>query len=113
VCDLGGRWCEETGGPLPVGLNVVHKRVRRQTARAINSICRRSLQWGLDHHDEAIAFAAQFGRGCTPRFVEMFCNDDTLCMPADVENALGQLFARVARLGIAPSVVTYEVIRDE
>ena len=113
VCDLGRRWCDETGGPIPVGLNVVHKRVGRQTARAINSICRRSLQWGLDHRDETLAFAAQFGRGCTPRFVEMFSNDDTLCMPGDVERALRVLFAQIAKLGIAPSLATYEVIRDE
>jgi 1,4-dihydroxy-6-naphthoate synthase len=113
VCDLGRRWCEETGGPLPVGLNVVHKRVGRGTARAINSTCRKSLRWGLDHRDEALAYAATFGRGCTPQFVGMFSNADTLCMPEDVERALGLVFSRFASLGISPSLTDYEVIRDE
>ncbi len=111
VCDLGQCWCDETRLPLPVGLNVVHKRVGRETAHEIASLCRRSLQWGLDHFDEALAFAGQFGRGCTTRHIEMFSNSDTLCMPADAEEALGVMFHRVAKLGLGPSLDHYEVIR--
>jgi 1,4-dihydroxy-6-naphthoate synthase len=114
VCDLGRAWCDQTGVPLPVGLNVVHKRVGRDAAREVASICRRSLEWGLAHEQEAMGFAATFGReGCTARFIEMFSNADTLSMPADAEQALGLLFARVAALDIAPPLVAYEVIRDQ
>ena len=111
VCDLGARWCEETGLPLPVGLNVVHKRVGREMARRIDAACRESLQWALDHMDEALLLASEFGRGCTPQFVSMFSNSDTLRMPPDVERTLPVLFARVAALGVGPRVRDIEVIR--
>jgi len=111
VCCLGKAWCDETGGPLPVGLNVVHKRVGRELAGKIDAICRRSLQWSLDHLDEALAFASQFGKGCSPQFVSMFSNSDTLDMPADVEAALPRLFDRVYQLGLGPKVKNVEVIR--
>jgi 1,4-dihydroxy-6-naphthoate synthase len=111
VCDLGATWCEETGLPLPVGLNVVHKRVGFAMARRIDVACRESLQWGLDHLDEALAYASQFGRGCTREFVSMFSNADTLSMPDDVERALPVLFQRVAQLGLGPGLSDFEVIR--
>jgi 1,4-dihydroxy-6-naphthoate synthase len=111
VCDLGATWCDETGLPLPVGLNVVHKRVGYSLAGQIDAACRDSLQWGLDHLDEALEFASQFGRGCTRQFVNMFSNSDTLCMPADVERAMPVLFERVASLGLCPRLHDLEVIR--
>ena len=111
VCDLGATWCDETALPLPVGLNVVHKRVGYAMACQIDAACRDSLQWALDHLDEAMAFASQFGRGCTREFVGMFSNSDTLSMPADVERALPVLFDRVAKLGLGPCLHDFEVIR--
>jgi 1,4-dihydroxy-6-naphthoate synthase len=111
VCDLGAAWCDETRMPLPVGLNVVHKRVGYSLARQIDAACRQSLRWALDHMDEVLKFASQFGRGCTPQFVSMFSNSDTLDMPADVEEALPVLFDRVARLGLGTRVNEIEVIR--
>lgn len=111
VCDLGATWCAENGMPLPVGLNVVHKRVGYSLACQIDAACRRSLQWGLDHMDEALRFASQFGRGCSQQFVGMFSNSDTLDMPADVERALPLLFDRIASLGLGPKVPHCKVIR--
>jgi 1,4-dihydroxy-6-naphthoate synthase len=111
VADLGAAWCDETGLRLPVGLNVVHKRVGKSMAGQIDAACRQSLQWALDHLDEALDSASQFGRGCTPQFVSMFCNHDTLSMPDDVEHALPVLFERVAKLGLGPPVHGFEVIR--
>jgi 1,4-dihydroxy-6-naphthoate synthase len=112
VCDLGARWCQETRLPLTVGLNVVHRRVGREVARDIASICRRSLRWGMEHPDEAVAYARGFGRGCASRFVEMFSNHDTLSLPEDAIDALHALFRRVADMGLVPGIASFEVIRE-
>lgn len=112
VCDLGAAWCEDTGLPLPVGLNVVRKDLGRDTARQVAAICRRSLQWGLAHFDEAFLFASRFGRGCSQRHIEMFSNQDTLCLPDDVRRAMRIMFDRVAVLGIAPAIDSFEVIDE-
>lgn len=110
VCDLGATWCDDTGLPLPVGLNVVHKRLGYPLACQIDATCRKALLWSLEHLDEALAFAGQFGRGCTPQFVSMFCNQDTVRMPDDVERALPVLFDRVAGLELGPRLSNFKVI---
>lgn len=110
VCDLGASWCEETGLPLPVGLNIVHRRVGLPRAREIAQTCVRSLQWARDHFAEAFAFASTFGRGCAEQHIEMFSNDDTACLPDDARRALPLMFRRVAELGLGPRIGEPEII---
>ncbi len=110
VCDLGAQWTQETGLPLPVGLNLVRRELGHHLAREIADTCRRSLRWGLDHFDEAFAFASRFGRGCSQQHVAMFSNEDTLCLPDDVRAALRVLFDRVADLGLGPRLPEFEII---
>ncbi len=110
VCDLGAAWCEETGLPLPVGLNIVRKALGRELAAEVARACRRSMQWGLDHFEEAFAFAGTFGRGCARDHVAMFSNQDTLNLAPDVRCAIRLMFDRVAEHGIGPRIETYEVI---
>jgi 1,4-dihydroxy-6-naphthoate synthase len=110
VCDLGKAWCDETGLPLPVGLNVCHRRVGMDTARRIVETCRASLQWAQDHFDEAFAFASRFGRGCSKDHVDMFSNADTLRLAGDVREALVVLFDRAASLGLGPRLDRIEVV---
>lgn len=110
VADLGQTWCHDTGLPLPVGLNLVKRELGLVMATQIVDVCRRSLTWGLEHFDEAFAFASQFGRGCARDHVRMFSNSDTVRMPDDVRAALRVMFDRVAGLGIAPALERIEVI---
>ena len=110
VCDLGAAWCEDTGLPLPVGLNVVRRALGPSTARGIAEVCRDSLRWGLDHFDEAFAFASQFGRGCSRQHISMFSNQDTLCLATDVREALRLMFERTAKLGLTPRISDWEII---
>lgn len=110
VADLGHTWCEDTRLPLPVGLNLVRRSLGQRMARRIARVCRDSLQWGLDHFDQAFAFASTFGRGCAAKHVELFCNQDTLCLPADVRRAMRVMFQRVADLNMAPRIDDFEVI---
>jgi 1,4-dihydroxy-6-naphthoate synthase len=110
VADLGVAWWEDTGLPLPVGLNVVRRGLGRETARRVAAACRDSLQWAMDHYEEAFAFASGFGRGCAEQHVRMFSNGDTLCLPQDARLAIRVMFDRVATLGIGPRVEAFEVI---
>ncbi|MBW7904967.1 MAG: ABC transporter substrate-binding protein [Phycisphaerae bacterium] len=110
VCDLGAAWCADTGLPLPVGLNLVHRRLGRAGARAVADACIRSLRWAQQHFDEALAFAGRFGRGCARQHVAMFSNEDTACLPGDVRAALRVMFDRVADLRIGPPCEHYEII---
>jgi len=110
VCDLGRIWCDDTGLPLPVGLNLVKKSIGRELAVEVCRVCHDSLQWAHDHFEEAFAYASTFGRGCAADHVSMFSNNDTLCLPGDARQALELLCQRVAQLGFGPLIECPEII---
>jgi 1,4-dihydroxy-6-naphthoate synthase len=113
VADLGAEWCHRHGLPLPVGLNLVRRDLGPVLMNRLCDAIRQSLLCALEDRDDALAWVSRFGRGaagaCTERFVEMFANDDSLCMPADVRRALPVLFDQVSRLcggrPIVPEIV--------
>jgi 1,4-dihydroxy-6-naphthoate synthase len=114
VIDLGAEWCQSHELPLPVGLNVIRRDLGRT---AMNRICagiRDSLQFALDHSDEALARVSQLGRGaqarCTKQFVSMFANVDSVRMPLDVRTALHVLFCEVADVGLCSAVPAIDII---
>ncbi len=113
VCDLGRAWYEDTGLPLPVGLNLVSKGLGIELASHIATTCQHSLLWGFHNSDEVYAFANQFGRGNAKNHVEMFKIEDFLCLPEDVRKAMHILFDRVASMGTGPRINSFEVIEGE
>jgi 1,4-dihydroxy-6-naphthoate synthase len=81
--DLGAWWKEEQDGlPLPLGGNVVHKRLEPATRRVISEVLKTSIQFGLEHRAEAVghalAYARDMGRERADQFVGMYVNDWTL-----------------------------------
>jgi 1,4-dihydroxy-6-naphthoate synthase len=114
VADLGAWWCDQTGLPLPVGLNLVR---RDLGAAAMGRICgaiQRSLDHARSNPRDALARVSRWGRGpaggCTERFVAMFANDDSRAMPADVRAALRVLFCQVVDLGLAPAAPPIDIV---
>jgi 1,4-dihydroxy-6-naphthoate synthase len=85
VLDLGAEWCRRNGLPLPVGLNVVRRDLGAAAMQHIAAAIHRSLRHALNHPRPALAGVSRLGRGvegqCTERFVAMFANQDSLCMP--------------------------------
>jgi 1,4-dihydroxy-6-naphthoate synthase len=82
VVDLGEWWYHETQLPLPLGGNVIRRSLPAETRHAVAGLLRKSIQYGLDHREEALAYAMQFSRGLdtstADRFVSMYVNDWTL-----------------------------------
>ena len=110
VCDLGETWCQDTGLPLPVGLNLVKKSLGRELAGQITKLCQESLQWSHEHYDEAFAAASKVGRGFAEDHIRMFSNDDTMYLKDDVRAAIKIMFDRMAALGVGPKLASYEII---
>jgi 1,4-dihydroxy-6-naphthoate synthase len=80
VLDLGAWWDEQTGLPLPLGVNAA----RRDLGPAlgdVSAVLGEAIRVGLEHRDEALAYAERFGRGIdretTDRFVAMYVNELT------------------------------------
>ena len=112
IVDLGQWWYETTELPLPLGANVVRKDLGEETIRQVNRLLRQSIQYALDHRDEALDYAMQFGRDLdrtkTDKFVGMYVNDWTLDFGAKGREAVRQLLAQGHRAGVIPHLVEPE-----
>jgi len=83
LVDLGVWWGERTGGlPLPLGGNVIRRDLGPEMMARVSRLLHASIAHALDHREEAVKYAEQFGRGLdrarTDRFVGMYVNQLTL-----------------------------------
>jgi 1,4-dihydroxy-6-naphthoate synthase len=117
VVDLGQWWNEQTGLPLPLGANAVRKDLGPSTIFQINRLLRLSIEYALDHRDEALRHAMQYGRdldhGQADIFVGMYVNEWTLDFGPRGREAVRQLLARGNAGGIIPHAVEPEFVGDE
>jgi 1,4-dihydroxy-6-naphthoate synthase len=83
IVDLGEWWAERTGGlPLPLGGNVIRRDLGPELIPKVSRMLHDSIAYALDHREEALDYALQFGRGLdrskADRFVGMYVNALTL-----------------------------------
>jgi 1,4-dihydroxy-6-naphthoate synthase len=115
IVDLG-RWFKSAHGlPLPLGANVL----RRTLDPAIQAECcrmmRESIQYALDNHAEALAYAMQFARDMEPRlaekFVGMYVNHYTLDAGEAIPKAAQKLLDLGCDAGVISKRVQVEFVR--
>ena len=64
IVDLGEWWAERTGGlPLPLGGTVIRRDLGPSTIARVSRLLRASIAYALEHREEALDYALQFGRG--------------------------------------------------
>jgi len=104
--DLGVWWQQRTGLPLPLGGNAVRRDLGEETSRDLARIVRASIQYGLEHREEAVRHALQYGRGLdtamADRFVGMYVNEWTLDYGERGRQAVRQLLREGAEMGLLP-----------
>lgn len=106
ILDLGKWWYELTGLPLPLGGNAIRRELGPELIGAISRALRDSIQYALDHREEALAYAMQFARDLdTPQadqFVGMYVNERTLDYGPDGKEAVERLLDMGHKAGIIP-----------
>jgi 1,4-dihydroxy-6-naphthoate synthase len=114
VLDLGEWWLKETGLPLPLGGNVIKRDLGKKLMDRVASDIKKSIQYGLDHREEAISYAIQFSRGLdtqdVDRFVGMYVNDLTLDYGSEGRQAVRKLLQEAYKKKIIPEKVTLEFV---
>lgn len=115
LVDLGVWWAERTGGlPLPLGCNVIRRDLGAGTMREVSRLLRASIAHALDHRDDAIRYALDFGRGLdaarTDRFVGMYVNGLTLDYGERGRAAVERLFADACGRKLIPGPVPVEFV---
>lgn len=104
ILDFGQLWHEETGLPLPLGLDVVRKDLGLEFAQKISNKLRESIEYGYQNLKDAVNYALKFGRGLDfelgEKFIKMYVNDLTIDMGSQGEKALKLLFDKAYEKGL-------------
>ena len=114
IVDLGVWWKELTGLPLPLGANAIRKDLGDAAVRDVQRLLYESIKYGLDHRQEALEHALQYGRDLdrsqADKFVGMYVNDWTLDFGARGRDAVTQFLAMGYERGVLPKLVTPEFV---
>ncbi len=104
VVDLGRWWQKVTGLPLPLGGNAIRRALGPPLMSAVTAALRESIQYALDHREEALAYAMQFARDLdtqsADKFVGMYVNERTLDYGPDGREAVRRLLDMGHKAGI-------------
>ncbi len=116
VVDLGEWWKGDTGLPLPLGGNGIRRSLGEDLKRRLCGLLTESIEYGLDHRQEALDYAVRYARGLeddperSDRFVGMYVNDWTRDYGEAGRKAVQLLLDRGHEAGILPRRVEAEFI---
>jgi 1,4-dihydroxy-6-naphthoate synthase len=106
IVDMGVWWRELTGLPLPLGGNAIRRALGAELISTVARALRDSIQYALDHREEALLYSLQFARDLDPRladrFVGMYVNERTLDYGTDGREAIRRLLNMGHAAGIIP-----------
>jgi 1,4-dihydroxy-6-naphthoate synthase len=112
ILDLGEWWFSRTGLPLPLGGNGIRRDLGLERIREISRLIKESIQYALDHRQDALAHALQYARGLNAgdadRFVSMYVNKRTLDYGEDGRQAVRLLLEEAHAKGMIPRSVAVE-----
>ena len=105
--DLGAWWKAENNGlPLPLGGNVIHKRLAPALRKTISDILTASIRYSLEHRAEAVQHALQYardmGRELADQFVGMYVNHWTLDYGDAGRESIRRFLSRAHEQGLIP-----------
>jgi 1,4-dihydroxy-6-naphthoate synthase len=115
VIDLG-KWFKATYDlPLPLGANAMRRNLSPEIQAECSRLVRESIQYSLDHREEALNYAMQFARDLDPalaeQFVGMYVNQATLDGGEIVPRAAQKLLDLGYEAGLIPHKISVEVVR--
>jgi 1,4-dihydroxy-6-naphthoate synthase len=104
IVDLGKWWQKVTGLPLPLGGNAIRRTLGPELMLSASNALRESIQYGLDHREEALSYAMQFARDLdtqsADKFIGMYVNERTLDYGTDGREAVRRLLDMGHKAGI-------------
>ena len=116
VCeDLGAWWGRENNGlPLPLGGNVIHKRLGPELRSSVSGVLTESIRYSLLHRAAAVEHALQYardmGRDLADKFVGMYVNDWTLDYGEKGRQSIKLFLNRAHARGLIPQAPDLEFV---
>jgi 1,4-dihydroxy-6-naphthoate synthase len=114
IVDLGKWWRDKTGLPLPLGGNAIRRSLGAPTIAQVAKALKDSIQYGLDHREEALEYAMQFARdldrSLANRFVSMYVNERTVDYGDEGRKAIRLLLEEGHKAKIIPNKAKVEFV---
>jgi 1,4-dihydroxy-6-naphthoate synthase len=116
VCeDLGDWWGRQNDGlPLPLGGNVIHKRIEPEVRRKVSELLTASIQFSLDHRADAVQHALQYARDMgsdlADQFVGMYVNHWTLDYGERGRETIRRFLAQAHQRALIPRLPDLEFV---
>jgi 1,4-dihydroxy-6-naphthoate synthase len=115
VVDLGKWFKAKYDLPLPLGANALRRNLPPEVQSECTRLMKESIQYSLDHREEALNYAMQFARDLeaplADRFVGMYVNEHTLDGGDTVFRAAQKLLDLGYEAGVIPHKIDVEVVR--
>jgi len=115
VLDMGRWWKKKYDLPLPLGCNVLLRAMPEDLKAEACRLMRDSIQYSLDHREEALNYALQFARDMevplAEKFVGMYVNHYTVDCGELVPKAAQILLDMGFEAGLIPNKIQLEIIR--
>ncbi len=115
ILDLGKWFRSKYDLPLPLGGNALRRNLPDQVKLEASRVMRESIQYSLDHREEALNYAMQFARDLDPaladQFVGMYVNHYTVDGGELIPRAAQKLLDLGFEAGLIPHKITVEVVR--
>ncbi len=108
IVNLGSWWFEETSLPLPLGVNAIRRDLPDEIQSLASQHLRASIEYGLQHRPEALAWALRYARGMRSEtadtFVGMYVNERTLDLGPDGRASIELFLRRAQDAGLIPAL---------
>jgi 1,4-dihydroxy-6-naphthoate synthase len=99
---------------LPLGGNAIRRALGPELMIRVSTALRDSIQYALDHRDEALAYAMQFARDLdsqlADKFVGMYVNQRTLDYGPEGRESVRRLLDMGHKAGIIPHPAKVEFV---
>jgi len=99
---------------LPLGANAMRRDLPGQVQAECSRLLRESIQYSLDHHEEALNYAMQFARDMDPalaeQFVGMYVNHFTISGGEILPKAAQKLLDLGFEAGLIPHRANVEMV---
>ena len=107
ILDVGEWWDKTTNGlPVPLGINVMKTDLGMETIVKFDKHLQSSIEFGIEHFDDAIEYAMQYSRGkersLIEKFVKMYVNKVTVNMGVPGEESIRRLFEMAKEKELVP-----------
>ncbi|MDR2938057.1 MAG: 1,4-dihydroxy-6-naphthoate synthase [Prevotellaceae bacterium] len=104
LADLGAKWEERSGLPIPLGCICVRRNVTREQQQAMARAMRRSVEYAMQNPSESRAFVKQHAQELsdevTNKHIAMFVNEYTRSLGEEGRNAVKGFFAEAQKQGV-------------